>query len=124
MCAPFSQNDELPDLPEPEAALKRLYDAELVRLQVAMDLEHGRVVHRHVCRDAEARIVRVTAEVDRCRIELEQALIAQARGERFISRPSSGLVVEAMQSRQRQNVSLQAVEARAKREPSILMADA
>ena len=124
MCAPFSHNDELPDLPEPEAALKRLYDAELVRLQVAMDLEHGRVVHRHACRDAEARIVRVTAEVDRCRIELEQALIAQARGERFISRPSSGLVVEAMQSRQRQNLSLQSIEDRAKREPLALMADA
>lgn len=122
MCAPFSQHDELPQLPEPEAALKRLYDAELVRLQVAMDLEHGRVVHRHVCRDAEARIVRVTAEVDRCRIELEQALIAQARGERFISRPSSGLVIEAMQTRQRQNASLAAIETRTAREPVAILA--
>lgn len=122
MCAPFSQNDDLPDLPEPEAALKRLCDAELIRLQVAMDLESGRLISRHTCRDADARLVRVTAEVDRCRIELEQALIAQARGERFISRPSSALVIEAMQARQRHNASLQAVEARAQRDPAIVVA--
>lgn len=118
MCAPLFATDELPELPEPEAALKRLCDAELARLYVAIELERGRVIQKHTCRDAEARLVRLTAEVDRYRVELEQALIAQARGERFIGRPSSALIIEAMQTRLRQNISLQAVEARSARQAS------
>lgn len=123
MCVLFA-NDELPELPEPEKALAALYQAELDRLRVAFDLERGKVIGRGSSRDADARLERVTADVQRCRIELEQAIIAQATGKNFIGRPSPTLIVEAMQARHRQNVSVKAIEARASQLPAVVMAEA
>lgn len=115
MCAPLFETDELPDLPEPEKALAALYHAELARLRIAFDLERGKVIARASSRDAEARLERLSADVQQRRIELEQAIIGQANGKPYIGRTSPTLVVEAMQARLRQNVSVQAVEARAAR---------